>query len=389
MSLTNLSVSRKLAVAFSAVLLAIAAMGGVIFPNLNAIQHAGVNRANANQAMRDTALAELKLGRQENSFRGYLISGDPYYLQRLDAHRADFKKALDDLRNRADADVDARANATEAAADEWFEKAVVPGGRLAANPATHAQALAMVGRDSVADEYIGKAEDAMDAIKTVNAAHLDAAIKDQKDAGRNALIALIVGLAAATLIAVGAGWVITRALVKPIQNLIGDMQRLMAGDTSIEVSSARRKDEFGQFGIAILAFRDAAVDKLRVEAEAVAHREAAEAERARNEAEKARAAEEDQIAITALGNGLAAMAAGDLTHRFTAEVAPRAARLKEDFNRAIEQLEEAMSVVVSNVSAIRSGAGEISQAADDLSRRTEQQAASLEETAAALDEITA
>src|SRR5690606_18841880 len=53
------------------------------------------------------------------------------------------------------------------------------------------------------------------------------------------------------------------------------------------------------------------------------------------------------------------------------------------------QLQDAMSVVVTNVSAIRSGSGEISQAADDLSRRTEQQAASLEETAAALDQITA
>src|SRR5690606_25513782 len=145
----------------------------------------------------------------------------------------------------------------------------------------------------------------------------------------------------------------------------------------------------GAMGGAVVAFRDAAIEKLRLEAEAAAQREAAEAERARNEAEKARAAEEDHIAITALGEGLAAMAAGNLTHRFTTEVAPKAARLKDDFNRAIEQLEDAMAVVVNNVSAIRSGAGEISRAADDLSRRTEQQAASLEETAAALDEITA
>ena len=71
------------------------------------------------------------------------------------------------------------------------------------------------------------------------------------------------------------------------------------------------------------------------------------------------------------------------------EVAPRAEQLKSDFNAAIAQLQQAVSVVVGNVASIRSGAGEISQAADDLSRRTEQQAASLEETAAALDQITA
>jgi methyl-accepting chemotaxis protein len=114
-----------------------------------------------------------------------------------------------------------------------------------------------------------------------------------------------------------------------------------------------------------------------------------ENERLANEAEKARVAEEDRIALTALAGGLSAMSNGDLTHRFTAEVAPRAEQLKTDFNTAIAQLQQAMSVVLGNVAGIRSGAGEISQAADDLSRRTEQQAASLEETAAALDEITA
>ena len=63
--------------------------------------------------------------------------------------------------------------------------------------------------------------------------------------------------------------------------------------------------------------------------------------------------------------------------------------MRDDFNSAVSQLQDAMKVIVSNVQGIRSGADEISHAADDLSRRTEQQAASLEETAAALDEITA
>jgi methyl-accepting chemotaxis protein len=163
----------------------------------------------------------------------------------------------------------------------------------------------------------------------------------------------------------------------------------MAGDTSIQIVGADRKDEFGKMGQAIVAFRDAAVEKIRIEAEAASTRSMSETERLANEAEKARIAEEDHVALTALADGLAAMSNGDLTHRFTAEVAPRAEKLKTDFNTAIAQLQQAMSVVLSNVAGIRSGAGEISQAADDLSRRTEQQAASLEETAAALDEITA
>ena len=200
---------------------------------------------------------------------------------------------------------------------------------------------------------------------------------------------LWIGLAFALLIALSAGWVLHRGIARPVLNMTSHMRKLMAGDNAIQISEASRKDEFGQMGVAVLAFRDAAIEKLRVEAQAASDRNMSDAERAANEAEKARIAAEDAVTVEALGKGLSAIADGDLTHRFTAEVAPRAQQLKDDFNRAVTQLQEAMDVVVQNVAAIRSGSGEISQAADDLSRRTEQQAASLEETAAALDQITA
>jgi len=64
-------------------------------------------------------------------------------------------------------------------------------------------------------------------------------------------------------------------------------------------------------------------------------------------------------------------------------------KLRGDFNAAIANLQETVSVIGRNTQAIRAGSNEISEAADDLSRRTEQQAASLEQTAAALDQITA
>jgi methyl-accepting chemotaxis protein len=247
----------------------------------------------------------------------------------------------------------------------------------------------MVGRSGSADGYMGAIEEPLEAIKADTMVRLEATRAAQESSASAALIALFIGLGAALLIALGAGWTLTRAINGPVAAMIGFMRRLIGGDTGFDVAAVSRKDEFGEMGRAVVAFRDAAIEKTRLENEAVAQRAAADAERARNEAEKAREAEEDRVAITALGEGLAAMANGNLTHRFTAEVAPKALRLKEDFNSAIAQLQDAMGVVVTNVSAIRSGAGEISQAADDLSRRTEQQAASLEETAAALDEITA
>ncbi|WP_295196388.1 methyl-accepting chemotaxis protein [uncultured Brevundimonas sp.] len=193
----------------------------------------------------------------------------------------------------------------------------------------------------------------------------------------------------ALLVALVAAFVVIRMVSRPLDQMSLAMRRLAGGDTSIDVPAVGRKDEIGAMAGSVLAFKEAAIANDRLEQEALAQRFMTEQERAANEAEKARIAEEDRVALGALATGLAAMSNGDLTHRFTAEVAPRAQQLKADFNAAITQLQQAISIVVGNVSGIRSGAGEISQAADDLSRRTEQQAASLEETAAALDEITA
>ena len=384
----NMPVGRKLALAFGVVLAAIVVMGAVVVTNLFALQHADEARSQENTLNRTLAVAEFRLSKQENAYRGYLLSQDVYYSERVDLHRAKFKEALEQL--RADLPTDRQAPIDKAiqAADGWYENIVQVGKAMVAEGRA-GEAAQMVGQTGTADKFIEPVEAAIDELKAQNETALEASRKAQADAARNALMAVVIGLAGAILMALVAGLVATRSIVRPTFSMIGYMQKLMAGDTGIQVVGADRKDEFGKMAQAIVAFRDAAVDKVRVEQEAAANRSMSEQERLANEAEKARIAEEDRVALTALAEGLAAMSNGDLTHRFTVEVAPRSQQLKTDFNAAIAQLQQALSVVLSNVAGIRSGAGEISQAADDLSRRTEQQAASLEETAAALDEITA
>ena len=389
MKLSNVPISKKLILAFATILLAIGVMGATVYVNLQTLKKAGVQRSAANEMVRDTAAVEYALARQENSYRGYLVSGDPYYIGRANAHRATFKSKVAELRSVATPEAAAQIELIEKPADVWFEDVVVKGEALARDPATRAQAVAAVGNDGAADQLMKPVEDGIDGLNAINLASLNAARELQKHSANVAELSLLIGLALTLLIALGASVVLSSAMGKPILKMTEYMRKLMAGDNTIQVPEATRKDEFGEMGQAILGFRDAAIDKIRLEAEAVAARQQADMERAANEAEKAEAAREDAIAIGALGAGLSAIAQGDLTHRFTAEVNPKAAQLKEDFNTAVVQLQDAMAVVVSNVAAIRSGSGEISQAADDLSRRTEQQAASLEETAAALDQITA
>ncbi len=101
------------------------------------------------------------------------------------------------------------------------------------------------------------------------------------------------------------------------------------------------------------------------------------------------ASHEQSLVVGEIGTGLARLSDGDLTYRIAAEFPGEYRKLKDDFNGAMSQMQDAMKTIARATEGIRSGTGEISQASDDLSRRTEQQAASLEETAAALDEITA
>ena len=113
------------------------------------------------------------------------------------------------------------------------------------------------------------------------------------------------------------------------------------------------------------------------------------AEKARLAAEAEVLSKERGVVVASVGEGMSHLAAGDLTFRMSDAIPDEYRKLRDDFNGAMEQLEETMTVVGDNTNGISTGADEIAQASDDLSKRTEQQAASLEETAAALDEITA
>ncbi|MBS0471269.1 MAG: HAMP domain-containing protein [Proteobacteria bacterium] len=185
------------------------------------------------------------------------------------------------------------------------------------------------------------------------------------DAYSSARIWILAALALAATLCAAIGFALIRAVSSPLKKMTDVMGRLAAGDLSITVPAADRKDEIGLLAAAMAAFKDqlAAADRSK--------------------------AEQTEVIVGSVGTGLTALAKGDLTHRVSADLTGPFAKLKEDFNGALGRLQDTMHTVLSSTSGISTGAGEISQAAEDLSKRTEQQAASLEETAAALEEITA
>jgi methyl-accepting chemotaxis protein len=202
-----------------------------------------------------------------------------------------------------------------------------------------------------------------------------------------ATFVLIIGGLVAVMVA---GYFAIRTMVvAPIMGLSSTMDRLSRGDFQVRVEGEDRRDELGGMARAVQVFKDAGLEKQRLEAEAVAQRSLSEQERIKAEEAKARTAKEQAQVVTSIGTGLERLSAGDLTFELKEAFAPEYETLRANFNGAMSQLRQTMQTVIGRTHGLRSGGLEITQASDDLSKRTEQQAASLEETAAALDQITA
>lgn len=178
-----------------------------------------------------------------------------------------------------------------------------------------------------------------------------------------------------------------RAVGRLLASLATAMRRVAAGDLETLVEGTGRKDEIGEMSEALMTFRQAAIDKLRLEQEAGQHRADAEAGRRAAEATRAALQSQQQNVMDRLASGLDHLAKGDLTSRLRDPFPDDYEKLRADFNATADSLRDAMRTINSATSGINSGSDQIAQATDNLSRRTEQQAASLEETAAALNHL--
>jgi methyl-accepting chemotaxis protein len=391
-SFGNLKIPHKLMAVFAVMLATIMLMGGALYANKLSYERSVARTEVAFESLRAADTAAFRLTRQENSLRGFLLSGDQYYVQRLEeAHKPKFLAALEKLKTLAKGDKDdlARIATVEAAYANFRQQAIEPGEALGADPLTRPQAVDLVRNDGVADKAVGPVEDAIEAIVKNFEAVLATEAAAQKKASAASTLTLAIGILITAAIAVVGGLMLSSGIAGPVAAMTAAMRRLASGDHTIEVPASGRNDEIGQMAAAVTTFKEAAIAKERLESDSASQRSLTERERAEREADKAADAEADSVAFGALGEALDSLANGDLTHRISVEFAPKAQQLKTDFNAAAARLQDAMKSIAATTDGVSSGADEIARASDDLSRRTEQQAASLEETAAALDEITA
>jgi len=257
-SFNDWKISRKLAVGFALMVLVIMATGAITFYNMGQLTKARTAYSGAQDALTSVSQANFLLARQENSLRGYLITLDPYYLERAAAHRDNFGKALEGLRGQLanDPAMVEHIDAAKAAADDWYVQVVDGAAGLAANPLTYQDATDMIGSSGIADGLMGKVEEPLEAISTYETEQ--AVVLQKRLATINQQTTLLISgaLLLATLAAIAIGWLLARMIGAPIVAMTSAMRRLAEGDASVEVPARGRKDEVGEMAEAVQVFKE-------------------------------------------------------------------------------------------------------------------------------------
>ena len=276
--------------------------------------------------------------------------------------------------------------------------------------------VTQVGSAVVMKDYSG---DAIGVLVTVSPSSLAAEL------ARLELTVTALAVLASLVISGGIGWRFSDRLIGTMARLSRATRDIAEGRTETEVEGAARRDEIGDMARALQVFRAnlaetarmgaalraeeaaaRAAEAARAEQERAAHAAQARAEaaaaeqRQRLEAEEREAARrrdelaraqlhEQERVVSALAEGLEALARGDLACTIDAALPGEYDRLRTHFNTAVEQLALALQQIGSSAARIDGEAAKLAQIGTTLAQSTERNAAALEETAAALTELTA
>lgn len=170
----------------------------------------------------------------------------------------------------------------------------------------------------------------------------------------------LIGLVLLTLVA-AVGLLISRSITKPISGLVNEMRALSAGDTNVELAGADRSDEIGDMTKAVVVFRDAMIERERLEGESA---QSAAERRARQQNVDALIETfrgDIQTVVEAVSSN-----AGSMTHAATT-LTKVAANTDQQATSAASASEEASA----NVQTVAAAAEELSASITEISRQVE------------------
>ncbi|GAA4034614.1 HAMP domain-containing methyl-accepting chemotaxis protein [Sphingomonas rosea] len=274
--------------------------------------------------------------------------------ERLATLRASIEKSRTYRHSR---EVTAALDAVAAPLADYQRAALAISDRSATDPAAAGAALPQFFTRF--EQLEGGMEKVTEAIE----AHTAAQSRWASGLGLAAVLCVLAAMACALLVAARVAAAMRTRLIQPLTGLADTILRMAEGERGTAVAGTDRSDELGALARGMEAFR----------AQLAA-------------AEEAKAAQSALI-VASIGEGLSALARGDLGRTVDNVLDPPFAALRTDFNQALHSLAEIVGEVRDSATVLRLGAREISGASGEIARRIESNAAALEETSAALSEI--
>ncbi|NBB63019.1 hypothetical protein GVN18_27515 [Pseudomonas sp. ODNR1LW] len=223
----KIPVRRQLTLAWLATVAGLIVMGLLILANLMGLQAANADLAREERVDAALSDAQFRMARQENSYRGYLLSGEAYYIDRLETHRAAFRTSLDAARAEMPANQEATINEALGTAEAWRRDVALTGAsRLDERRGLEADQV--VSEISRSERYLEVVDDAIDRLKDANETALAKARVEQAAASRNAMIALTGGLASLILLVLLIALAASRIIAGSTFSMVGLLQKLKA-----------------------------------------------------------------------------------------------------------------------------------------------------------------
>lgn len=392
MKLRNIPISRKISFAFAVVLLVSLVTSAVLFERLQGVSRTEEVSKQAILLLQDVDTISDALAEQGDHVHKYLLTVGADSQKAYEAAVKTYQDAMKSAGDRAafhpePETINKLLANLKTAADAWRKAVPEMQMKLLDDPTGYDRAMSL----PVSPPAMSRSQDFRKALgavrKSVRGWATDARMQ-QSEATEQAQTIQLVGAGTAAAIAALMAVLLSMSIARPLRSITSAMNKLAAGDDSVEIPAADRRDEVGSMSKAVSVFKDGAIERKRLEREAEETRAHMDAERLVREAEAAKHQEEADFAVATLGEALDRLARGDLVHRVEVPLYPAAEGLRVNLNASMEKVQDAMIAIVAAAQAMNSGAGEISSATNDLSQRTEQQAASLEQTAAALEQIT-
>ncbi len=363
----------------------------------------------AGRAQQELLLGRLYIERflRTNASEAFETAG-----QRLAEAQRDVSKLLETLEN-----AERRADATAA---QQGIAAFLDTARAARTVIEERNAIRADQLDVIGPRVQARLETTLDAVvdeqNRVGSGAIDFALRTELNIALLAVGALVVGAGLA-------GW-IGLGLSRAVNLTASRMERLAAGDMTVDIDADAQRHELGRMARALTVFkanaeRVAAMAREKEDADAQAERQrrammaelktsigqvvdAAVAGDLSNRAPTTFPdAELNEIAsglnrllevagegVERTGAALERVAEGDLGARVEGAFSGAFATLQNSANATIERLSDLVRELDASAAKVRRNADSITDGAGQLSSRTEQQASSLEETAATIEELT-